>query len=631
MKDIEEDSFTTFNGEFDARLSEVNVSRGVTTEKGVVVAGPARFVCGIKAKYNKNLFKKLNEGMILAVRNFKSKGNERYTLMEISRFWPEHFGLKGVSDRLYYPIQREIIEQSAKDWETNDTSTMMIRLNAVPINYDLILKEDDMEFEKGWTFPIIGEEVKILNKTSIGYLFNKEVLKTLLKKEKVKIKDWKEYEKKLLKSQPEENPRIGIIQMFPDEEIPLLVNFEDLIRYHFGIFAYTGGGKSNLVANLIRKAFLHKEDIKVVIFDISCEYIVLLLDLLCKEKSAMIVVDREIEKAEDLDKSIVKPKPFEREEVKKKIVEKLVKLIEEGKVKVLGTEEKKTYSQIIDLLIKNKEDYEAKGRPQAFIIERMLDFLEKFLSEKGKDETSEVTPEELEEIISEFERIINESDMRYKPDDIPRALRCWMETLKERGEKKDGNVITVDELLDRLESDEKELIVLNIPDPEKIRELAIRVTSEILGRRKRRFKISPFIHFVFDEAQEFIKAKGRGLEIECSETIEDLSRHGRKYGLGVCISTQRIAHLNTSVLQQLHTYFVGTLPRPYDRGLISDVCTVDREILDKTLEFGKGEWLVSSHSATGIPNVPIFIKADNTEDVLLDFLGRDLNDRKTVG
>ena len=94
MKDIEEDSFTTFNGEFDTRLSEVNVSRGVTTEKGVVVAGPARFVCGIKAKYNKNLFKKLNEGMILAVRNFKSKGNERYTLMEISRFWPEHFGLR---------------------------------------------------------------------------------------------------------------------------------------------------------------------------------------------------------------------------------------------------------------------------------------------------------------------------------------------------------------------------------------------------------------------------------------------------------------------------------------------------------------------------------------------------------
>ena len=178
----------------------------------------------------------------------------------------------------------------------------------------------------------------------------------------------------------------------------------------------------------------------------------------------------------------------------------------------------------------------------------------------------------------------------------------------------------IDELLESLESDEKELIVLNIPDPDRIRELAITITSEILNRRKREFKLSPFILFVFDEAQEFIKARGKTEELECSEAIEDLARHGRKYGLGVCISTQRIAHLNTNVLQQLHTYFVGTLPRPYDRSLISDVCTIEKDILDKTLEFGKGEWLVSSHSATGMPNVPIFIKSDNTEYVLLKFL-----------
>jgi len=43
------------------------------------------------------------------------------------------------------------------------------------------------------------------------------------------------------------------------------------------------------------------------------------------------------------------------------------------------------------------------------------------------------------------------------------------------------------------------------------------------------------------------------------------------------------------------------------------------DILNKTLEFGKGEWIVLRNSATGIPNVPIFIKADNTEEVLYDF------------
>jgi uncharacterized protein len=90
-------------------------------------------------------------------------------------------------------------------------------------------------------------------------------------------------------------------------------------------------------------------------------------------------------------------------------------------------------------------------------------------------------------------------------------------------------------------------------------------------------------------------------------------RQGRKYGLGGCIATQRIAYFNTSSLQQLHTYFVGTLPRSYDRNIVSNTFTIDNWILEKTLEFAPGDWLLSSYIATGIENVPIFIKADNSE------------------
>lgn len=41
---------------------------------------------------------------------------------------------------------------------------------------------------------------------------------------------------------------------------------------------------------------------------------------------------------------------------------------------------------------------------------------------------------------------------------------------------------------------------------------------------------------------------------------------------------------------------------------------IDQGILEKTLEFAPGEWLLSSYIATGIENVPIFIKADNAEE-----------------
>ena len=97
-------------------------------------------------------------------------------------------------------------------------------------------------------------------------------------------------------------------------------------------------------------------------------------------------------------------------------------------------------------------------------------------------------------------------------------------------------------------------------------------------------------------------------------------RQGRKYGLGGCIATQRIAYLNTNALQQLRTYFASTLPRPYDRGLISNTFMIDKTILEKTLEIVPGEWLLSSYLATGMANVPIFIKADNAEKEVSAFI-----------
>jgi DNA helicase HerA-like ATPase len=145
--------------------------------------------------------------------------------------------------------------------------------------------------------------------------------------------------------------------------------------------------------------------------------------------------------------------------------------------------------------------------------------------------------------------------------------------------------------------------------------LVISLSQDLLARRKRRFTVKPYILFVFDEAQEFIPdySSASGIDKRCSRQVETLLRQGRKFGLGACIATQRMAYLNTNALQQLHTYFVGTLPRPYDRGLVSETFMIDQGILEKTLEFAPGEWLLSSYIATGIENVPIFIRADNAE------------------
>ena len=174
----------------------------------------------------------------------------------------------------------------------------------------------------------------------------------------------------------------------------------------------------------------------------------------------------------------------------------------------------------------------------------------------------------------------------------------------------------------KLMEDESRFICLSIVDPNLVKSLAVDLSNMVLSSRKKEFKVEPSILFVFDEAQEFIPAydKARGTEKECTFQVETLLRQGRKYGIGGCIATQRIAYLNTNALQQLHSYFVGPLPRPYDRSLVSNTFTIDQGILEKTLEFAPGEWLLSSYIATGMENVPIFIRADNAEDEVKRFL-----------
>jgi uncharacterized protein len=41
------------------------------------------------------------------------------------------------------------------------------------------------------------------------------------------------------------------------------------------------------------------------------------------------------------------------------------------------------------------------------------------------------------------------------------------------------------------------------------------------------------------------------------------------------------------------------------------------------LEFAPGGWLLSSYIATGIENVPIFIRADNSENEITSFIEKN--------
>jgi DNA helicase HerA-like ATPase len=621
-KTVKTRCFTDFNGKFRARLAAV-IPRFFGGGADSKISGTsARYQCRVKIEYQKDLMGLLEEGMLLAVRNFKQAGDgaERYTLMEISRVWPEHFGLRGLSDHGYYPMQFEIIEQSEGDWETDDTSTMMIQIDAIPINYDLLMKDDGgFEFLKGFSYPVVGSHAYLLNSGMINCMYNKRITDQLGIDTSRTVEDARV------------DPRLGLVKMFEASKtvIPIYIDFEKLVRYHFGVFAFTGGGKSNLTSNVLRRILLHtdKENTKVVLFDISCEYAFLLLDLLADPSfKSKIVLEHRVDSVEQFFNSVVKPREYEDDE---RIKTGLQRVLDQGKVAYYTKPKQRVpkYIQFLDELASQRKDNVAKPHYMN-AIDKIHDAALEYMEEIGLSEGQEVN----EAFVQYIDAVAREAVEEFRVHDKS-GLYAWattrttiLDTIKSKRDKETAETggLTAEKIRALLEDRTTRLVCLSISDPYSIKELAIALTQELLSRRKRNFKVKPYILMVFDEAQEFIPATGDsgGIDKKCSRQVETLLRQGRKYGLGVCVSTQRIANLNTNALQQLHTYFVGTLPRPYDRLLISDTFMIDKGILEKTLEFAPGEWLLSSYIATGIENVPIFIKADNAEKEIEKHLSR---------
>jgi hypothetical protein len=617
-KTVNQECFTNFEGKFHARLAAVVPRYAGEGGDSKVTGTTARYQCRVKIEYQKDLMGLLEEGMLMAVKNFKpaTVGAERYTLMEISRVWPEHFGLRGLSDHGYYPMQFEIIEQSEEDWQTDDKSTMMIQIDAIPINYDLIVKNDcTFEFVKGFSYPVVGSSVLLLNSQMINRMYNQKIAAQLGIDTSKSVED------------AHADPRLGTIKMFEADKarIPIYVDFEKLIRYHFGVFAFTGGGKSNLMSNVLRRVLLHteKDSTKVVIFDISCEYTFLLLDLLADPAvKAKLVLEHRIDSLQNLFNSVVKPREYESDLRTKA---GLQAIMDQGKLTYYTKPKQKipTYGQMMEELDDQRKD--SVGRPHYInAIDAIHDAIREWVEKNGLSENQEVS----EDFIRHVDEVAQNAMQTFKVNDKA-GLYAWATTrctildlFKKRQQNNDEAAagLTVEGIRQLLEAPGTNLVVISISDPYAIKELAIALTQDLLVRRKRRFMVKPQILLVFDEAQEFISSKEGGIDGKCSQHVETLLRQGRKYGLGVCIATQRIAYLNTNALQQLHTYFVGTLPRPYDRALVSETFMIDKGILEKTLEFAPGEWLLSSYIATGMENVPIFIKADNAEKEVENYL-----------
>ena len=93
-----------------------------------------------------------------------------------------------------------------------------------------------------------------------------------------------------------------------------------------------------------------------------------------------------------------------------------------------------------------------------------------------------------------------------------------------------------------------------------VQELVVaRIASTLFDNRKKD-KIPP-LFLVVEEAHNFAPQQGTAT---CSRILKNIASEGRKFGLGLCVVTQRAARIDKSVLSQCNTQLILQVTNPLD-------------------------------------------------------------------
>jgi len=534
-------------------------------------------------------------------------------------------------------------------------------VTAVPTFFQVCIGDNSdsiekIEIEADESIPILGEISKILHRDLIEKIINGSF----------KIKD----------------DNIVKIATFKDnEEIEIFLDIERALKTHFGIFGFTGVGKTNLLSTFISKIFM-KEILKkkVLFFDIMDEYLGLLIDLFFKEGLNAYYVFlsfndlsmdiREYFKTGNITENLIEkfynqmvlPKALKDPIFKKKFNKCIKKLFLDKKIRFY---EKR--NRIIDWIEDLFDVFLPKIdiRPKEIFHRNIIEYFEDLLKKKFNIYKDAMTvdmkyilstnlkeriqrgnltkqPKKKEPITSPqktlgtYDNSVSAKQSPVKKEFIFHSnfgRDTWKSQLvnflnnmerKEVLEVSEYEEFLLDEkdiIEDVHSNDSNSLYVFVSSKEQNVREFLNNIGRAIYEKRKNEGLIDPLTSLIFDEADTFIPQGVDEESVKKSKVIiEQIARRGRKFGIGIGLATQRITFLETNILAQLHTYFISRLPRKSDRDRIKEAFSLSDEEFEATLKFVKGNWLLVSHEGLGLEGVPLSIKAENANKRIQDFL-----------
>jgi DNA helicase HerA-like ATPase len=577
--------FDTMGGEFDARLKRNTMTTRTSKSDGreLTVSNPLAI---IEARFSYKVLDRLYFPSFVAIER-EVAGERRYIVYEVVGVSPTHYQLPGIDSSMPTLLRKEYLDTIKESWGKSQET--WIDLAAIPTSYLAKVDGDTLEFTRTPFAPLPGAQAWLLSKEAV---------------ERFLCVAGGEY--------------IGTMQGF---DLPFTADMDSLIRYHTGFFAYTGSGKSNLASNLLRQALKRDPTLTVVVLDIAGEYVVNLMDIL--GGGAKIYSSEIFDSAEEFVRSQAIPESLE-ELVGRDAIERALR---------------KVYSRGVERL-----SLRQGGGLDLAWIQALLES-----SAEGGKAGSTSSKQGLFQFTLEFydRRSLRPSaKIAELDDDSKAALGALLTDIRSKVHQMSGLKNELDLIIEIIESgppsgeestrlnpemlaetlakgDGARLNVLYLPEPMMARQATERLIRRLLFLKKK-YGNQQRILILLDEAQEYIPDEhtDREFTTQSNRAVEQLLRQGRKYRLHCWMATQRVARLNVNALQQLHSYFVSTLPRMYDRMVIADAFALPYEVLERSADLGTGEWLFVSFKASKQKNVPVFLRTDNNEAFVAESLKR---------
>lgn len=373
----------------------------------------------------------------------------------------------------------------------------------------------------------------------------------------------KEILKKLFGGKEENYIKIGKL-LAEEEEIPVYVDVNQIVLRHLAILAITGAGKSNTVSVLLDN--IVKLNGTVLVFDFHGEYSHASFTRDGKNvvKNINPVVDPTTLNDRDFAKLIgIKHNATTQLRYFKKALETLIKNLKEEKGEDWRRYIKDT-EQFFNRLIEILEDWGETGGPF-----------------KGK-----IKEDSLYEVINKIEDSLS---------DLGHIMRIGVKNLIENIEPTKINVVNLSEV----DEDVADAIASNfLKHALEERKKATRGFSSKL----------PYPLLVIVEEAHILA--GNSVDTDSKYWMMRIAREGRKFGLGLCIVTQRPKGIDKEILSQMNNMIILKLVEPEDQKHVQSASeSLSAEIMNYLPSLNPGEAIIIGN----MTKIPLLVKIDKAK------------------